>query len=73
MVKSMELATKKYARNSLRAYLEGKKNLDWALGVVRSSGVHGQALTEILEYLKGYSASDRYQEVFSACSKLGWL
>jgi hypothetical protein len=73
MVKSVELTTRKYARNSLRAYLEGKKNPNWAVGVVKSSGVRGQALVEIFDYLKGYSETVRYKEVFSACRKLGWL
>lgn len=72
-VKSVELTTRKIARNSLRAYLEGVKNLNWAVGVVRSSGVHGQALAEIFDYLKNYSETVRYKEVYSACKKLEWL
>ena len=73
MIKSVELTTRNYARNSLRAYLEGEKNINWAVGVVRSSGVRGQALAEIFDYLKNYSETVRYKEVYSACKNLEWL
>jgi hypothetical protein len=73
MIKSVELTTRNYARNSLRAYLEGEKNLNWAVGVIRSSGVRGPALAEIFNYLKDYSEMVRYKEVYLACKKLEWF
>jgi len=73
MVKSVKSATKWYARNSLRAYLEGGKDLNWVIGSIRSSGVRGQELTDIFDFLKDHSETTRYQEVYSKCKELGWL
>lgn len=73
MIKSMEITTRNYARGALRAFLEGKKNLNWAVGMVRSSGVRGPRLTEIFENLENYSNPTRYHEALAACREQGWL
>ena len=67
MVKSIEEATRRFARGSIRAYLEGQKNLNWILGMIRSSGVRNQRLLEIFETFKGYGSTERYHAVLSAC------
>lgn len=67
MIKSMEEITPRYARGALQAFLDGKKNLNWVLGMIRSSGVHGQRLSEIFEGEKGYGNSELYREALSAC------
>jgi hypothetical protein len=73
MVKSIAMATRNYARGALRVFLEGKKNLNWVLGMIRSSGVRGSELAEIFQGIKSYSAMDRYQEALAACRDQGWL
>ena len=73
IIKSMDEIALRYARGSLRAFLEGKQNLNWIIGVIRSSGVRGQRLSEIFDGLKGYGNSDRYSKALSACQEQGWL
>jgi hypothetical protein len=73
MAKSTEDVTRNYVRGALRAFLEGKKTLNWVVGMVRSSGVRGQRLTEVFDSLKNYSDPSRHQEAFAACREQGWL
>ena len=73
MIKSMDEVSRRYARGALRAFLEGKKNLNWVLGVIGSSRVRGRGLSEIFEGHKGYGNSERYRKVLSACRDQGWL
>lgn len=73
MIKSMDEISIRYARGSLRAFLEGKKNLSWILGVIGSSGLCGRRLSEIFEGLKGYGNSERYRKALSACQEQGWF
>jgi len=56
-----------------KVMLEDKKNLNWAVGMVRSSGVRGPRLIEIFENLKNYGNPARYQEALAACREQGWL
>ncbi|MDK2384277.1 MAG: hypothetical protein QI199_05655, partial [Candidatus Korarchaeota archaeon] len=44
-----------YVKRSMIAYLDGKKNLNWILGVIRSSGLRG-------ELLMRYSSNSRATE-----------
>lgn len=73
MVKSVETYNRNYARKCVMAFLDGRKNINWVLGTIRYSKVHEQILKEVLENLKDYGRSDRYQEVLSACREQGWL
>ncbi len=73
MIKSMDEISRRYARGTLRAFLEGKQNLNWVLGVIRSSAVRGRRLSEIFDGNKGYGNSERYREALSACRDQGWL
>ncbi len=73
IIKSTDESSRRYARESLRAFLEGKQNLNWIIGVIRSSGVRGRGLSDIFEGHKGYGHSDRYREALSECRDQGWL
>jgi hypothetical protein len=73
MIKSVEITTRNYARGALRAFLEGKKNLNWAVGMIRSSGVRGQRLAKIFKNLENYGNPVRYYEALSACREQHWL
>ncbi len=72
-VKSPEETTRRYAQNSLRAYLEGQKNLNWIIGVIRSSGVRGSRLVQVFERLRDYGDPVRYLEAKTACEDRGWM
>lgn len=71
--KSVEETTRRYAQNSLRAYLEGAKTLNWIIGVIRSSGVRGNRLVDVFDRLRGYGDSVRYLEAKRACEDQGWM
>ncbi len=42
----LAVAALNYVKRSMTAYLDGKKNLNWIIGVIRSSGVRGAAPDE---------------------------
>jgi len=71
--KSVEETTRRYAQNCLRAYLEGKKNLNWIMGVIRESGVRGSRLAEVFDRLRGYGDPHRYHQVKKACEDQEWI
>jgi hypothetical protein len=72
-MKTVETATRNYARKCLMAFLEGDKSLNWLLGVVRSSGVRGSRLSEVFDGLRDYGDRGRYEEAAAACRRHGWL
>lgn len=67
----VEKSTKRFAKKSLMAFLEGEKNLNWIAGVVKSSGVKGEKLKEIFDGLKGYGDMARYQQAYQECRERG--
>ena len=71
--KTIEEATRHYVLSSIRAFLEDKKNLNWVLGAIKSSGVRDQRLKEIFNRLQHYGNTERYYEVLSACQNQGWI
>lgn len=72
-IKRPEEAARRYAQNSLRAYLEGKKNLNWVVGVIRESGVRGARLADIFERFRDYGDPVRYLQAKKACEDQGWI
>ena len=71
----MERIVMRYARNSLEAFLDGKKNLNWIKGVIAKSGVleYKNMLKEIFDGLRRYESLSRYKEIQKVCKKEGWL
>jgi hypothetical protein len=69
MVKTTEISIRNFARGALRAFLEDTKNLNWLLGMIRSSGVRGTRLVEIFENLRDYGNRQRYEEAVVACRR----
>jgi hypothetical protein len=49
-VRSVEESDRKRVQNSIRAYLNGEKNLAWVTGIIRSSGLHPAACRPFLSY-----------------------
>lgn len=72
-VRSLEQTLDRAAYSCLRAYLEGKKNLNWFTAMIRSHGVHGRVLSLAFDRLEGYGGRDRYCEAKAACEDLGWM
>ena len=70
-VKPLDVVTRNYAERSLIAFLEGKKNLNWIVGVIRSSGVRGERLLGVFNRLANHRDKPRYQQAFLACKNLG--
>lgn len=58
-VKSPEESGARYARNSLKAYLEGEKNLNWVTSIVGA----GANAKQMLSTLTGYGRPERYKEL----------
>lgn len=69
----MEETTRRYAKRSLQAFLEGKKNLNWIVGVIRSSGVRGPRLTQIFRELQDYGDKKRFEAAYQASRDRGWM
>ncbi len=55
------------------AYLDGKKELKWIVGVIKSSGVRGQLLLNVFEELATYGDRRRWEEVLDACKRKGFF
>lgn len=73
MIKTADEAVYNYASASARAFLEGKKNLNWLLGMIRGSGVQGARLAEIFEIFRDYGNRQRFEEAVLACRQEGLL
>lgn len=72
-MKSYEDWPYNYARGNLRAFIKGSKSLNWLLGTIKSSGVQGARLAEILENHRDYGNRERYEIAVIACQQQGWL
>ena len=70
-VKPMDEVTRNYAQNSLMAFLKGKKNLNWIIGVIISSGVRGERLKGVFDELANYGDRLRFQQAKEACEDRG--
>ena len=60
-IKPKETWVRKYRKKSLRAYLEGKKNMNWIIGVLR--GTTSDEFNSIVEELKRHILYPRYEEI----------
>lgn len=72
-VRPLEQTQKRAAYSCLRAYLEGKKTLNWFIEMIRHYGALGDALSQAFDQLEGYGDPDRYREAKAACKDQGWI
>ena len=71
-VKTIEESARRYAKNSIRAFIEGgkyardkkPKNIKWLSGVIRSSGVSKEELLKLFKELEGYPKDSDERERF---------
>lgn len=66
-------ANQKWARNSVRSFLEGSKDLNWIMGTVRISGIRGQELQDIFSLLQDYGDTVRWNNAYKHCQQEGWI
>lgn len=57
----------------LRAYLEGKKNLNWLMAEINKTDIRGPDLWGIFYQWRGYSDPDRHRIAKEACEEADWM
>ena len=72
-IRSMEQINKNWVRGCLRSYLEGKQELNYIKGVIRSGALQPKVLQEIFNDFRSYENLPRYQEILKECQKEGWI
>ncbi len=62
-IRSLKVFTKKYLRNSIRAYFEGEPGCDlcWIGGILRSSPVQARSILETC--FSQYAPTERYRDL----------
>lgn len=76
----VEETARRYVKKSLFTFLErggqskerDLQNLSWVVGVVRSSGVRGGHLAQILSDVQSEGVSTELGKVISECQRQGW-
>jgi hypothetical protein len=63
-IKDLFTSSRRYARGSMQAYLEGLKELPWILGVIKNSGVPHSEVTQMMSTLRGYGPEPRWTTLF---------
>ena len=58
-----------YVAGCVRAFLEGKKNLNWVMSFVRGSRLPKPILGDILTNARPSAYHARYDELLSACQE----
>ena len=73
-IKSAEESTRRWVRNSLRAYLEyeSKCTLNWIKGIIKQSGIEREELKEIFDSLKDYGNQQKYKGIYEICESSGF-
>jgi hypothetical protein len=68
---SPEEITKRYVRNSLRAYLEGEDNcsLKWIKGVIKQSGIGVELLFDVFTESRDIGDQEKYKILFEICQE----
>lgn len=64
---TLQEASRRYAKRSLMAFLDGKKNLNWLKGVAVAGTSSKDAFVQIAEELRGqrYGSVERWAELDS--------
>ena len=63
--------TKRYVRNSLKAYLEGEDNcsLNWIKGIIKESGIGVVLLLEVFTEFRNIGDQEKYKIIFEICQE----
>ena len=59
---------------SINAYLNGKKNLNWVVGIIRKSGISNEELRKLFsKFRKDHAENNRFKELERKCRHLNFL
>jgi hypothetical protein len=73
-VKSLEEISRRYVMGSMDCYLRGEKNLNWVIGMIRSSGIGNTALQDLFaSYRQTYAENTAFQELEKSSKQLGYI
>ncbi|MGA3193003.1 MAG: hypothetical protein ABSD73_10915 [Candidatus Bathyarchaeia archaeon] len=77
-VKSAEQIVEKYVMGSMDSYLRGEKNLNWVIGMIRSSGLKKTVLQGLFSIYQSTPFQDPrkntlFQELYKACQQHGYI
>ena len=73
-VKSNEEISKRYVRGSMDCFMRGEKNLNWIVGIIRSSGIRKDILKNLFSiYHENYAEKPRFQELEKKIKELDYI
>jgi len=68
---------KSYISGNLKAFLRGKKTINWLIGTFRTAiqsfPLSSQDLEDVFDQYKDYGDQERWQESYVECQDQGWL
>lgn len=62
----------RYIRNSTKAFLRGKQDLKWIIGVLLNSGISSSQTMQTLQPYKDYGAPGRWEKLFDWLQQTKW-
>jgi hypothetical protein len=65
-IKDSATSNRKYTRRSIQAYLVGRKELPWILGVIRASAVPLAEVHTMMQVLRTYGSRERWDALSPA-------
>ena len=73
-MKSTEEISKRYVMGSMDCFMRGEKNLNWIVGIIRSSGLRKDVLKTLFSaYHETYAGKSSFQELEKKCKELGYI
>ena len=73
-MKSVEETVTRYVMGSMDCFMRGEKNLNWIVGIIRSSGLRKDVLKTLFSsYHETYAGKSSFQELEKKCKELGYI
>ncbi len=73
-VKSHEEIAKRMLMGSIFCYLREEKNLNWVIGMIRTSGIRKTVFRDLFSAVsETYAQNALFQELEKACKQFGYL
>jgi hypothetical protein len=73
-VTSEKESTRRWVEGSILAFLRGRKNLNWVIGIIRNGGINRKELGDLFStFRKDYCEKTRFQELEKKCRQSGLL
>jgi len=73
--KPLKDMTKKYLKDSIKEFIEGRGGILWILNVIEKSGAleYEGMLKETFNELEEFKENSRYHQVVEGCKEKGWI